>query len=69
MKIYLEAKKHKPYIVAVGLYARKIMYTIDHTDSSDGSIINEIIAQIHKHHPTFYSASFQQYEIFGSKVP
>ena len=33
---------HKPYIVAVGLYAMKIMYTLDHMDSSDGSIIHEI---------------------------
>ena len=54
------------------------MYTLDHIDISDGSIIHEMFnfleaiekfSQIRKHHPTFYSANFQQYNIiyFESK--
>ena len=59
---------HKPYIVTVGLYAMKMMYTLD---CSDGSIIQVIFnfpeaiekfAHIHKHHHTFYATSFQQYK-------
>ena len=49
----------------------KMMYTPDHIDSSEGSMIHEMFnflealenfAQIHKHHLTFYAANFQQYK-------
>ena len=54
---------HKPYIVVVGFYVMKMMYTLDHIDSN-GCIIYEMtlkvmenFAQTHKHHPTFYTAN------------